>query len=222
MSAVAFPSNLLNDDEELILDLRPHWLYIVPASAALLGATVLTLLGIFWWSPDGTLGTVVTVALLVLLVAALGFFAWDYAKWVTTLFVLTSGRILTRSGVISKEGIAIPLDRVNTVFSNQSAFERVVGAGDLVIESAGSEGRLDLHDIRKPSIVQKEIDVQRGAVEDRRHQRYQGSGPRSDDATTPRGGGIPEQIDQLAELHQRGVLSDSEYARKKAELLDRM
>ncbi len=220
---MAFPPNLLNDGEELILDLRPHWLYLVPASAALLGATVLALLGIFWWSPDDTLGTVVTVALVLLVVAALVFFAWDYAKWVTTMFVLTSGRILTRSGVISKEGIAIPLDRVNTVFSNQSMFERVVGAGDLVIESAGSEGRLDLHDIRKPSIVQKEIDVQRGAVEDRRYERYQGAGPRTtDDATTPQGGGIPEQIDQLAELHQRGVLSDSEYARKKAELLDRM
>ena len=33
---------------------------------------------------------------------------------------------------------------------------------------------------------------------------------------------IPEQIDQLAELHQRGVLSDAEFQRKKAELLERM
>jgi hypothetical protein len=33
---------------------------------------------------------------------------------------------------------------------------------------------------------------------------------------------VPEQIEQLAQLHQRGVLSDAEFARKKAELLDRM
>ena len=33
---------------------------------------------------------------------------------------------------------------------------------------------------------------------------------------------IPEQIEQLAQLHQRGVLSDAEFTRKKSELLDRM
>lgn len=219
---MAFPRNLLNDNEQLILDLRPHWLYIVPSGAAFAAAVVLTLLGLVGWSPDGTLGTVVGVVLGAGVVVTGAWFGWSYAKWVTTMFVLTDSRILTRSGIISKSGTAIPLERINTVFDSKSVFERLVGAGDLTIESAGSEGNLDLHDIRRPDIVKREIYAQMDGVEGRRYDRYRQASAPAADATTPQGGSIPQQIEELADLHRRGVLSDAEYARKKAELLDRM
>jgi hypothetical protein len=34
--------------------------------------------------------------------------------------------------------------------------------------------------------------------------------------------GIPEQMHQIAELHEQGILTDDEYAAKKQELLARM
>ena len=34
-AAVAFNRNLLNDNEELLLDLRPHWIFLTPAVLAL-------------------------------------------------------------------------------------------------------------------------------------------------------------------------------------------
>ncbi|HEX2574832.1 MAG TPA: SHOCT domain-containing protein, partial [Aquihabitans sp.] len=77
--------------------------------------------------------------------------------------------------------------------------------------------------IRKPSIVQKEIYVQMESNENRKFDRIGRPGGAPGDATTPHAGhSIPQQIEQLAELHQRGVLSDAEYTRKKAELLERM
>ena len=64
-----------------------------------------------------------------------------YLKWVTTNFVITNDRIIFRQGVIAKSGIEIPLDRVNNVNFNQSIFERMLGAGDLLIESGGEDGQ---------------------------------------------------------------------------------
>jgi uncharacterized membrane protein YdbT with pleckstrin-like domain len=218
---VAFPRNLLNDSEQMILDLRPHWLYIVPAAAAFAGAVVLALFGIVLWSTEGTVNTIVNLVCGALVVVTGAWFGWSYAKWVTTMFVLTDSRILTRSGIVSKQGTAIPLERINTVFDSKSVFERIVGAGDLTIESAGSEGNLELHDIRRPDVVKREIYNQMEGVEGRRYERFRGD-QAPVDPTTVQGSSIPDQIEQLAELHQRGVLSDSEYARKKAELLDRM
>ena len=221
---MAYPRNLLNTDEELILDLKPHWLFIFAPAATAAVVIIVSILGLVWWSPDGGVGTVVTVILAAAVVAALAWFGWTWLKWTTTMFVLTTDRLITRSGIVAKEGIEIPLERINTVRFNQSVFERLVGAGDLAIESAGEQGMLELHDIRRPSIVQKEIYVQVEANENRKFDRMRMPMQGSTDATSVQTSGtsIPQQIDQLAELHQRGVLSDSEYQQKKAELLDRM
>jgi len=225
--AVAFPQNLLNNDEELVLDLRPHWLYLFPSAPVLALVVLASLAANFAWSPDGTLGTVVGVASGVAVVLALVWFAWTYAKWANTNFVLTTDRIVTRRGVFSKAGVEMPLERINTVFFHQSVFERMVGAGDLGIESAGERGTEEFTDIRKPSVVQKEVYVQMESNENRKFDRMRGPSTTAQPTlssadTTTRQGSIPEQIDQLAELHGRGVLSDAEFSRKKAELLDRM
>ena len=146
-------------------------------------------------------------------------FGLTYARWVTTMFVLTTDRIISREGIISKHGTDIPLERVNTVFFKQGVLERMVGAGDLTIESAGERGTNTFENVRKPNVVQKEIYTQIEANENRKFDRMRGpaqpAAPAVDDS-------IPAQIEKLSELHQRGVLSDAEFARKKAELLDRM
>lgn len=225
---MAFPRNLLNQNEELVLDLRPHWYFLSKAVLAVIGAIVIAILGLAVWTPPDSLDTVVNVVCGVLLVGSLLWLGWSYLVWNNTMFVLTSDRILSRRGVLSKEGVEIPLERVNTVFFKQSLFERILGSGDLTIESAGERGSEAFSNIRKPHIVQKEVYVQMESNENRKFDRMHTSAAnvaaRPSDATTPQasGGTIPEQIDKLAELHQRGVLSDAEYQAKKSELLDRM
>ena len=51
----------------------------------------------------------------------------------------------------------MPLERINDVKFKQSVFERIVGAGDLTIESGGEYGQNRFTDIRKPEEVQKTI-----------------------------------------------------------------
>jgi len=220
---VAFPPDLLNSHEELVLDLRPHWWFFARSTAALIGALILGGLFLGWSEPSWMHG-VATIGSSAILLFCLGWFGFTYIRWSHTNFVLTTDRIITRRGFISKQGIEIPLDRVNTVFFHQTIFERLVGAGDLAIESASETGAEKLTNIRRPSVVQKEIYVQIEANENRKYDRMHAAGSNTlrPDATTPQPPGIPEQIAQLSELHQRGVLSDTEFMQKKAELLDRM
>ena len=219
---MAFPPSLLNDTEEVVLDLRPHWLFLALPSSSLVGALILGLLLGKAWNPGGAFGSLIDYLGIVAFIVALAWVGIAYARWSTTHFVLTTDRIISRHGVIRKSGVDIPLDRVNTVIFHQGLLERMVGAGDLVIESASETGANNFENVRQPNIVQKEIHLQMEANENRKFDRVRGPAPAAPDPTTVAGASIPDQIEQLAQLHQRGVISDSEFARKKAELLDRM
>jgi hypothetical protein len=78
-------------------------------------------------------------------------------KWRRTHFVLTSQRVIFRSGVIARTGVEIPLYRVNNINFHQSIFERMIGAGDLLIESGGEDGLSVFDNIRDPEQVQSFI-----------------------------------------------------------------
>lgn len=219
---MAFPPALLNENEEVVLDLRPHWIMMTLSSATLFGALVLGVLLAQLWDPDGLFGSVIDWASLGGFLVALGWVGLTYWRWATTHFVLTTDRIISREGIVRKHGIDIPLDRVNTVIFTQGLIERMVGAGDLVIESASETGANHFKNVRKPNIVQKEIHLQMEANENRKFDRIRSAPGDQTAVAAPAGASVPEQIEQLAQLHQRGVLSDAEFARKKAELLDRM
>jgi uncharacterized membrane protein YdbT with pleckstrin-like domain len=190
MRAVAFPRKLLNTDEELVVDLRPHWWFFAGPAALLAASLVLLVVGSVAGWPDYGVLPVAGVTL-----GALVWFAGRYARWATTNFVVTSDRIIYRSGVVSKRGIEIPLERVNTIFSNQSIFERMLRSGDLVIESGGEQGRQSFSDIPHPQLVQNEIYKQREANERRMHGGVvRGSSP-----------DVLEQLDRLDDLRRRWV-----------------
>ncbi len=206
-----FNRKLLNEGEDIVLDLHPHWWFFAQPAAALAAAVLLGVGVLVRWDdpPEVVMGFFGLVILV-----ALGWFGLYYARWVTTHFVITSDRLIYRHGVLAKKGIEIPLERVNTVFFSQSIFERIVGSGDLVIESAGEKGQEAFSNVRKPSAVQNEIYVQMEANENRKFDRVGDRGQYGDS--------IPAQIAQLDDLRARGVLSESEFQAKKAELLRRM
>jgi uncharacterized membrane protein YdbT with pleckstrin-like domain len=216
---VPFPPELLTDDETLVLDLRPHWWYITPASIYL-GLAVL--LGLVALLNDWPQAAKVLFGLIVLV--ALGYFTKRYSRWATTNFVVTNERVVSRMGVVAKKGIEIPLDRINTVFFHQSFFERLIGAGDLGIESAGEGGRENFSDVRKPSLVQAEIYRQKEVLEASQHSRLGASIAASMQQAQPTTStfSIPDQIEQLDRLRKSGALTEDEFQIKKAELLRRL
>jgi uncharacterized membrane protein YdbT with pleckstrin-like domain len=204
---------LLQDHEDVVLDLHPHWWFFAPPLLALiasvaLGAALIAGTDIDWLQiPAG-----------VLILGCLLWFGARYARWITTNFVVTTDRLIYRHGVLAKHGIEIPLERVNTVFFRQSIFERVVGSGDLVIESASEQGRQAFSNVRNPDAIQNEIYRQIEHNENRKYDRVGAAAAGNDD----REASIPAQIRELDELRKQGVLSEAEFAAKKQQLLDRM
>jgi len=218
---VAFPTKLLNQDEEIILDLRPHWWRIVPSSVAL-GVAVIA--GIWALSYDNTGEQAFQIVIGIIVLVALGFFVQSYISWVSENFVVTSDRVIYRSGVVSKSGVEIPLDRINTVFFNQSLFERVLGAGDLGVESAGEGGQQKFEAVRKPNLVQQEIYRAMEGAEQRTYdlqaQAMASAMGTAQSQQAPQS--IPEQIESLNALRKQGALSEEEFEAKKRDLLGRM
>ena len=154
---MAFPEDSLTDDEKVILHLHPHWKAIIGSvfwTVLLIAAVVVTSV----FKPDGGSGQIL---LLVVGAAALVLFFWlafwPFIVWRSTHFVFTNERVLLREGVFSREQRDIPLARVNDVSSKQSLLERMLGCGNLTVESAGERGQSVLSDIPKVVAVQKAV-----------------------------------------------------------------
>lgn len=199
-----YPQRNLNRDETIALDMHPHWWFFAKQTAATVVVVILSLLAIprdkDW----------VTYPLVVLLVVVGLWLAVRYLKWVTTNFVITSQRVIFREGIIAKKGIEIPLERVNNVNFNQGIVERILGAGDLLIESGGEDGKQRFTDIRHPEAVQNLIHAQMEAVAERRAGYGRSDAPVADPTS---------QLERLADLLDRGVITQDEFEAQKARLL---
>ena len=204
---MAFPRKLLNEGEEVVLDLRPHWWFFVGPFFWLVVVAAATG-AVAWFDIDDIVwkvGLGVTGLALLWLLARL-------AKWTTTQFVITTDRLISREGVFAKKGKEIPLERINDITFSQRIVERLLGSGDLMIQSGGELGQQHFSNIKRPARVQNEIHRQMEAAAGRDMDRMAGRRELS----------IPEQIEKLDELRQRGVISQAEFDAKKAQLLDRM
>ena len=200
-----FPRKLLNEGEDIVLELHPHWWYF---ARPVTGVVVAVVAAIALWDVHDVLRLV----LLALVLLALLWLGVVYAKWSTTNVVVTTDRLIHRVGVLGKRGKEIPLERVNDIAVHQTFFERLIGAGDVTIESGGERGQQVFTDIRKPFLVQNLIYTEMERAKAHDAARAAGSREMS----------IPEQLEKLDELRQRGVISQAEFDAKKTQLLERM
>jgi len=209
---VPYPRKLLNDYETVALDLHPHWWHFAEPALALIGSTVL---GIIVLAVDGP--TFLKYVALALIVVSALWLLLRYLQWATTNFVITSDRVIFRHGVAAKRGIEIPLERVNSVHFNQSVFERLIGAGDLLIESGAEAGQQRFTDVKNPDRVQNLIHSQMEINE----QRMFHTGGRAAAGDAAQAGDVGAQLERLEALRDRGTLTPDEFERQKRRLLDR-
>ena len=228
---MAFPRRLLRDGEQMVLDLRPHPVAIAFNVLVIVLSVVAAILLLVYIHPGRSGGSVRTWFRWIVAIAAVGvivFFAIPgIVGWLTEHFVVTSERVISRSGWISKNQKDIPLDRIQNVAFKQSVFERMIGAGDLSLESAGDESDTTFQDVRHPESVQKTIYEAREQDEQRRTQPAQAQqapaapAPASSPASEPSGSALPvaDELAKLASLRDQGVISDAEFQAQKSRLL---
>ena len=205
---MGFPPKLLHPDETVLVDIHPHWRFLAKPLLVLIPLVV----GLVVLGPVLAVATPVLLAVGTLAALAALWFLVRWLQWANEHFVVTSERLIRRKGVIGKSGMEIPLERVNNISFNQTAMERMMGSGDLLIESGGETGQQHFRDIPRPGRVQQKIYAAMEALEDVTVDRMAGG----------RGLSPVEQLEKLHELAQRGVISEEEYQSKRARLLEQM
>jgi len=201
------PEDALTEDEEIIVSFRQHWKLLAIPFAWFVGALI-ALLVIYQWIPGGRNADIV------LTLAVLGAFGWFVVRpvvdWWVTRYVLTNERLMTRKGLIAQSGVEIPLERITNVNFSQTFWERLLRAGDLLVESAGSTGQSRFTNIPRPDDFAAVLYKAR----EWRSKNMDG-GPRPaaapDDAI--------EKLRRLKQLHEEGTLSAAEYEEKRQKLL---
>lgn len=156
-----YPEELLRDDEQVVLHKHPHWKTLVLPVLALLivvglGSYVAALIAGVSWQSYGWIGLAALGGIGVLWLTVV-----PLLRWRTTHFVLTTRRVLIREGILSRSGIDIPINRINSVQFRHSVIDRILGCGTLIIESASDEP-LEFDDIpqveRVHSLLNYEVD----------------------------------------------------------------
>jgi membrane protein YdbS with pleckstrin-like domain len=203
------PARLLNEGEVVSVDVRPHWWYlagpVLVLGLVIVGAISAAALSAASWVDWVAIGALALAA------------AWligRYIRWASTSLVVTNCRLISRSGVFVRNGREIPLAALTDISYHQSLLERVIGAGDVLLESAGREGREVFPDLPRPARIQQTI-----AAELDRMRR---GAPVSAGSSGPGNWSISAQIEQLDGLRRRGLITDAEFEAKKTQLLDRL
>jgi membrane protein YdbS with pleckstrin-like domain len=237
----------LDTEEDVLVDLRPHWAFL-SGPVALSLAAVAAALVVQNQYPNSS--QVVQVVLAVMVGIPVFWLIARVAKWLSTSLVVTDRRLIFRSGVLGRRVVQLRLQRIVDVHCNQSLIERVIGTGRLIVEVEGEEGAVTVEDVRRPRALQRVLTRQLDEI-DRAPSSYRNQEPQfshrpvprapevlppAEEYTPPRGtarafrsergrSGSPsvsEQLIELDELRRRGILTEMEFAAKKSELLDRL
>jgi len=139
-------------DEVLVLDLHPHWWRFVKPVVVIIAT--LAALANTHRIPNNFLSDLALIIAQVLTALAVLNLALQTLKWYRTHFVLTSQRVIFQSGVIARSRIEISLHKINLVTFHQSIFERLINAGDIIIESGAEDGMETFSDVQDPQHVQ--------------------------------------------------------------------
>lgn len=152
-----FPQRLLAEDEEVVLDLHPHWKQLL-LPIALIPIVIGLVTYVIFVVPSGSAQAPLRIAVgAIAAFVLIRFSIWPFLKWQTTRYVLTTRRIVIRQGVFGRSGRDVPLTRVNDVSFHHSMLERMLRCGTLTVESAGEHGQIVLPGVPRVETVQREV-----------------------------------------------------------------
>jgi membrane protein YdbS with pleckstrin-like domain len=154
---VALPRKFLNDDEELLAELRPHWIFLFGPLFTSIGVWAgLIVLVVLWQKAPGWTNYPILILALIPGLWLLG----RFVRWRSYVVALTSTRILVRQGILGRDTVQLRLQRITEVNIRQTLLERVLGTGSLLIDVQGEDDTLTMEYMRKPAVVQRVLNSQ--------------------------------------------------------------
>ena len=148
------------DGESEIVTVRQHWSVIAPALTGAIAVLVVVLV-LMAVVPGHMAGQDLTsikalvdlIALLVVVLVA----ASQVLAWRATSYTLTNKRIIVNRGIVSRITESIALDRIQDTIVHKPIGDRLIGAANLEIESAGRDGPEYLHRIPNGDVFYNQL-----------------------------------------------------------------
>jgi uncharacterized membrane protein YdbT with pleckstrin-like domain len=200
----------LKKDEKILVIIRQHWIKLAMPFAGWLAAAVLLLLF------AGTTGFIIT------LVSTL-YPMYEYLNWKSNLWCVTNLRVVDESGFFSRYSKESPLDKINNVEYDQSIWGRILGFGNVDIQTAAEMGETTyqlIHDpkLLKDSITHAQEEYKKAQINKQATQLAEAIA-KSTAAAQPSQQMIADELQKLFHLYQQGAITQEEYAAQKNKLL---
>lgn len=207
----------LKKDETILLTARQHWIKLVlPIFVWLLIAVI----SIWLFHING---------LIITLVAAI-YPMMEYLNWKNNLWCITNFRVVDESGYFTRYSKESPLDKINNVEFEQSIWGRMMGYGNVDIQTAAEMGESTYELIADPKLLKETITH---AQEDYKNTiafkqaaqlamaiaQNNSSDQLKQTPAIQRTQSIADELHKLFDLFQWGAITQEEYAQQKKKLL---
>lgn len=143
----------------------------------------------------------------------LGFILFKWMVLRSHDYVLTNRRVIREVGIVSRQSMDASLGKINNVEHRQTFWGRILGYGDVEIDTASETGTTRFAGISRP------LDFKREILSAAETYRYAGT-PMPAAASAPLS--PAEKIRQLKGLLDEGLISPQEFEAKRQELLAEM
>lgn len=196
-----YPDNLLSRGEQVVLHKHPSWkVLVLPVLVfvVVIGGASAMIAWITHWNDAGftshlpwIIGTIVVAVLLLIFFALVPFL-----RWVSEHFVISTGHVFFRTGIVRRREHQIPLARIQNMETEVTFLGRLLGYGTLIVESAADQP-LEFQNVASISKVQATLNQ---LISDDRHRPGAHDGedyapPRTQPpAATPAADGYPTEV----------------------------
>jgi uncharacterized membrane protein YdbT with pleckstrin-like domain len=136
------------------------------------------------------------------------------------IWAVTNLRVIDENGLLTHYAIESPLDKINNVSYSQSLWGRLLGYGNVMIQTAAGHGITTYTGVANPQLLKdtittmqeeyrKSFSVDEAKAIASRFSEQQNERP-----------SLSNELEKIYELKQKGVLSEDEYNALKAKILN--
>jgi hypothetical protein len=218
---MAYIDDLLGNGEEKLFAAHPHWTVLAKRVAGNALLTILLLIIGIVAKVKISNARVGLIVLIVFLALALIFYLQvfiQFLRWRNEHYIITDRRVIQVSGLLGKHTIDSSLNMINDLVLNQTLFGRMLNYGDMEIVTGNDVGADLLEHVADPLAFKRAVLAARDSYTDR----ISGYRPAPPAIAPVRQEDAASLIAKLADLRDRGAISQAEYDAKRAELLNRI
>jgi len=162
---------ILRENEQVLLITRKHWIELLRPILALIAVAALVGL-ISWAAPQvgGRGAAEVGAWSALLLLLPLSWLGWAVLARRYDVWVVTDRRVIDEAGVLSVSAMESPLSKINNVSYQQGLLGRLLGYGDVQIQTAAEMGATTYAGVAGPRRLKdtitraQELQQERGAA----------------------------------------------------------